>query len=485
MEILLFIETVNYSKVRDLLLDDDVVARASVTFKDAKVFGGKEGYYCYDEATETLTRNGFKKLDEIDPNDEIATLNPENDRIEFFKPMAIHKFWHDGKMVHIKGKSYDLLVTPDHKIYCEFGFKSKPGSRKWQFIEAIRLCGRWKRKTKGGFRLKRTAKWKGEDANFFNLPEITTKWKQRGCWVEKLTEKKLNYAKSLRENGISYSKIAKILNVSYGRLWKLINIGKKGLTKIWNMKVIPTNLWLTFFGWFLGEGYSDPCPKNGNYKVVISQKKVYRSEIKANIENLGFNYYEPKDGFAILSKQLWSYLRQFGKSKDRYIPLWIKNLPPERLLILIEALTKAEGGYKSSQFCTSSKKLADDFQEILLKAGLTGTVYKHEKTGLYYVSINRKRKDVKINLQPKLVKYNGPVYDVTMPKNHIILTRRSGKIVWGSNCYISGLEEQCKKALELTKGLIKEVKDKEKEEVINKIKEEENKAMESFGGIFG
>jgi nitrogen regulatory protein PII len=55
----------------------------------------------------------------------------------------------------------------------------------------------------------------------------------------------------------------------------------------------------------------------------------------------------------------------------------------------------------------------------------------------------------------------------------------------GYYCYISGSDEQCKKALELTKDLAKEVKNKEKDKFINKMKEEENRAMEGFGGIFG
>jgi hypothetical protein len=63
----------------------------------------------------------------------------------------------------------------------------------------------------------------------------------------------------------------------------------------------------------------------------------------------------------------------------------------------------------------------------------------------------------------------------------------------GFYCYISGLEEQCKRALEKVKvkskggeeiELAKEVLGEEKKEVIGKIKEEEERAMESFGGIF-
>ena len=55
----------------------------------------------------------------------------------------------------------------------------------------------------------------------------------------------------------------------------------------------------------------------------------------------------------------------------------------------------------------------------------------------------------------------------------------------GYYCYVSGTEEQCKKVLELTKDLAKEIKDSKKNEIINKIKEEEDKANTAFGGIFG
>jgi hypothetical protein len=64
----------------------------------------------------------------------------------------------------------------------------------------------------------------------------------------------------------------------------------------------------------------------------------------------------------------------------------------------------------------------------------------------------------------------------------------------GFYCYISGSEEQCKKALEKVKikdertgeviEMAKEVSGEEREEVVGKIKEEENKALEGFGGIF-
>ena len=64
----------------------------------------------------------------------------------------------------------------------------------------------------------------------------------------------------------------------------------------------------------------------------------------------------------------------------------------------------------------------------------------------------------------------------------------------GYYCYLSGTEDQCKKALELIKEktetgeiveLAEKANDKEKKELINKIKEEEDKAIEGFGNIIG
>ncbi len=67
------------------------------------------------------------------------------------------------------------------------------------------------------------------------------------------------------------------------------------------------------------------------------------------------------------------------------------------------------------------------------------------------------------------------------------LVFKEGSIIGkdGYFCYLSGTEEQCKKALELIKDLAEEVEDETKSQLINKIKEEEDKAIEGFGNILG
>lgn len=51
--------------------------------------------------------------------------------------------------------------------------------------------------------------------------------------------------------------------------------------------------------------------------------------------------------------------------------------------------------------------------------------------------------------------------------------------------YVSGTEDACKKAEKLTKELGEIVKEKETKKIIEKIKEEEESAMQGFGSIFG
>lgn len=67
------------------------------------------------------------------------------------------------------------------------------------------------------------------------------------------------------------------------------------------------------------------------------------------------------------------------------------------------------------------------------------------------------------------------------------LTFKEGSIIGkdGYYCYLTGTEEQCKRALELMKDIGEEVTDETKSQLIKKIKEEEEKAIEGFGNILG
>lgn len=67
------------------------------------------------------------------------------------------------------------------------------------------------------------------------------------------------------------------------------------------------------------------------------------------------------------------------------------------------------------------------------------------------------------------------------------ITFKDGGIIQkqGYFCLISGTEEQCKHAIAICKDFAKEADAKDRDNVIKKIKEEEQKASEGLGGIFG
>jgi len=70
---------------------------------------------CYDEATEVLTRNGWRFFAEVTDEDECITRNSEG-TLEYQRPMARQVYEYDGEMLYFKSRSTDLLVTPNHNM---------------------------------------------------------------------------------------------------------------------------------------------------------------------------------------------------------------------------------------------------------------------------------------------------------------------------------------------------------------------------------
>ena len=211
------------------------------------------------------------------------------------------------------------------------------------------------------------------------------------------------------------------------------------------------DIWLEFFGYYITEGCTDLNKRqsvinNKIYEkkictVLISQSKKNskkRNKIKKCLRKLGFKFYEENAQFRILSKQLYTYLQKFGKSKDRYIPNELLMLSGRQLKILFDAMMLGDGSSDGRKFYSSSKRLLDNMQEMLLKLGMAGSISIKDKirnTRMVFI-LTDTRKDFLTPLYPKrtVEKYNGFVYCVTVP-NHIIYVRRNGKALWCGNCY--------------------------------------------------
>jgi hypothetical protein len=201
-----------------------------------------------------------------------------------------------------------------------------------------------------------------------------------------------------------------------------------------------------FLGVYLGDGWVIIDRENGNYVIRLGAKKERKVKTHKNaIKEMGFAPYINKDhSIQFHNKEIAFYLAELGHSKSKYIPENIKNWSPRLLEILIKGMLDSDGNEETNTFYTSSKKLADDFQEIVFKIGKAAIVRERENepTDLvpnangnrYVVRATRNRVHKMVPSTHNLIQYDNPVFCIGVP-NHIIFVRRNGKPVWSGNSW--------------------------------------------------
>lgn len=210
----------------------------------------------------------------------------------------------------------------------------------------------------------------------------------------------------------------------------------------------PTDAFLEFVGLYLGDGSS--YMNKGGYLIKIAAFKNREVKIIADVlTRLGVHYNRSDRGYQFFSKALYQVVNPLGHSHEKYIPDWVKELPPARLERLLFGLMNSDGNNETETYSTVSKRLADDVQEVMFKTGYAAIVRVakpepvREYNGhifrsnypIYKVRLGRSHLSPKVN--PKIEKeipYEGMVYDVTVP-GHLIFVRRNGKAVWSGNCW--------------------------------------------------
>ncbi len=365
--------------------------------------------WCYDEETRVLTRNGFKYFKDLEYSDEVATLNKQTEELEYHKPEKIVKFRRKGPMMSLTGQQFDVCVTPDHKMvtkeHVKGSYKVDP-NEDWSLIPLNEMIVKNKKGDKiisSKYRAKKNCKWlAGNDEDFFVIPGV---------------------------DGSNYP----------------VRKGKP--TKI------KMDTFLKFMGWYLSEG-SLEISKN-YYRIAITQMKDEKNieEIFKCVRDMGFTPIDHGKDILFNSRELCLYLSKFGKCNDKYIPKWAKNLSSRQIKILLTSLFKGDGScHKNGTWCkyvTTSKKLAEDTQECLLKIGLSGAVSICDPTKKtpgeidgrtiqgkllqYTVSVNRESNEPSMHYaELKEIPYDGYVHCVTV-KNHTMLVERNGKVLFSGN----------------------------------------------------
>lgn len=359
---------------------------------------GATGDMCYSDDTEVLTEKGWKFWKDVTIEDKFATLNPSTHKIRYTKPKRIIAEQYTGDMYHFYTNigGIDLLVTPNHRMFTQ-GMKSY-------------------RKTEDHY-----YNWTFEKASdFFGKSRWFTR---KGIW---------------EKEDVDYFDIA-------GRS-------------------VKADDWLEFLGYYLSEG-SATITKELHYIVQIRQFK-HLGKMAESLQRVSLNKINIRpDGRVIVNdKNLCLYLKKLGDKYNKFIPREVLNECSQRQLrILFDALMLGDGHdnrgkHGGSQYNTSSLRLRDDFQELLLKVGLSGSFNKLYSKGDKVVVYDREytaREDhwgIKVRWQngrffkhseksihqsksytEKIIQYQGMVYCASVPPDETLFVRRNGHTVWSGN----------------------------------------------------
>ncbi len=350
---------------------------------------------CYDDQTEVLTSEGWKLFKDVSREDEICTLKPDNHVIEFNKPYALVSFDHHKKLISIQNRALDIVVTQDHNMYVESQQDYKKRGENFKFVKA--------RDMQTQSRVMMTGTWMGQARASFALPSVRV-----GHYEGRQVQ--------LRETGEIE---------------------------------IPMEDWLAFMGVWLSDGAVSA--NLASYRISISQKNQTKTRrISRLLSRLPFDFSKGESDFCCYDKRLGSYLEQFGGAHEKHVPRFIRELSPAQIRIFLDWFAAGDGtamrtGFRV--FYTSSKLLADQIQELLLKIGRVGLVksrrgggklwivdHPPDASGIRYEVIERVRKlHSRIDKRDTgVVDYDGRVYCVSV-KNHIMYVRRNGKPCWCGN----------------------------------------------------
>lgn len=391
---------------------------------------------CYDEETETLTENGWKKYYEIEKNEKIACFDSKTEKMVFEKPnmMYVHKY--KGKMFHFKNKSNDILVTPDHKMltYAKEGkYAGKGGGKRmaWQKIKAEDLVKRFR------IQFRDNCSWEGFDIKDIKVSKHNSKYEKRD-----------------------------------------------------NQPVIfKADDFIEFAGYYISEGgcglYKTTGKRKNRYHSIIhiAQNKGEKADkIRKCLKRMKLKFNECMSGkcirWHIHHSGLSEYLnKNFGSSAYlKKIPSDFRNMPTGKLEILFNAMMLGDGHFKNNSrygkrgyYGSVSKRLIDDVQEILLKLGFsTGNVrfdkkissINHINTKTWRVNFFNKKNRHIFKTDVKNVDYDGIVYCFNT-RTGVYFTRRNGRVaIQGNTDLFEFINASTNKERHVWEGFYEELFDK-------------------------
>jgi thymidylate synthase (FAD) len=345
----------------------------------------RERHGCYDDATEVLTEGGWKPWPEVTGDELFATCTIDG-RLQYQPALRLVRKEHSGHMVGFRGMSLDLLVTPDHRVLAAPMTTRAGGSDlRFSLRPAHSVLGLAHRHVT-------TADWFGEPLEFFSFE---------------------------------------------GRRF-------------------PTDPLLRLVGFFIRDGFLGAS----NHVVFNLRKPREIAYLRGAADALGLEVREWRNrhqAVPVPASMRLLFAECYDDRREKVIPRRLLDLALGHLASLWDGLLSSGGSVQRrgenrvdrETYYTTSKKLADQVQELALKLGRSASVRphriapgdghfgsRHRWRVTVYGSRNSKpalcRTRSDADNQMGVERYDGVIHCVEVP-NRTLYVRRNGYAVWCGN----------------------------------------------------
>ena len=294
---------------------------------------------CYDEKTNVFTKTGLKSYQEVGVGDEVLSLNPDTNGIEWKEVQEVIIQDYAGKMISFNSVLCDLVVTPNHRMYYQ-----TLGTKKLKIAEAQKM------RNLTAIHLP-TGIWSGIEAEFMPVAELGD-----------FNASDLMYliGTYIGDGGADHQ-------IKKSRI-------KTGLSK---------------------QDYVKSRDAKGHFISTVSDKVVYgeqhsyriflnvpaikkgRKELENVLDRLGIQWTTHKKGNVIYfgGKGWFDFFSQFGLGfAQKKIPSLFLDYSTRLLTRLFSGLINTDGSYNHNTspkcFFTSSLELKNNVVELMVKLGI-------------------------------------------------------------------------------------------------------------------
>ena len=280
-----------------------------------RVGGSLTSQHCFDQNTEILTNNGWRKFDTIQSYDRAYTYNIEKDIIELCDIDNVIKYNYEGNLYYADNKHVNFAVTDEHRMLVRYD---------------------------------------------------SHKYKRRNN--KNISEKGQKYFDSLKTNNDNYH-IEKCIDIYKKRRFFKV-AGKKYNNNNYDVNILRLCMAV------ISDGYLTFCSKTGKFHGVGFNLKKERdkNELEDILKNLGWHYtktysktHDRTGTVGVYQYFINSSLSQevyeiIGKEKK--IPRWFLTLKTDILKTLVITYSKFDGTIDNRQRCNGITIFSKDEENI-------------------------------------------------------------------------------------------------------------------------